>query len=102
MKAHRNEEEVAVFTVVSNNVMIDNDFTLEQRVDRLIAKSNTKSNTNQTPLSISNIGTIVEIMADPHFNLVNDPGKTILNAPREIFDRILESGNQCGRSIWGS
>ena len=50
VKANRSEEEDAVSKVVSKNVMRDNDSTLEQRVDRLIAKSNT----NQTPPSLSN------------------------------------------------
>ena len=36
VKAHRNEEKDVVSKVVSKNVVIDNDSTLEQRVDRLI------------------------------------------------------------------
>ena len=41
VKARRNEEEETTSKLVNKNVMIDNDSTLEQRVDRLIAKSNT-------------------------------------------------------------
>ena len=40
VKAHRNEEEETTSHVVSKNMMVQDDATLEQRVDRLIAKSN--------------------------------------------------------------
>ena len=49
VKAHRNEEEDAVSKVVSKNVVVDNDSTLEQRVDGLIAKSNTNQNCPTIP-----------------------------------------------------
>ena len=39
VKAHRNEEEETASKVVSKNVTIGHDSTLEQRVDNLIAKS---------------------------------------------------------------
>ena len=39
MKARRNEEEETTSKVVSKNVTIGHDSTLEQRVDHLIAKS---------------------------------------------------------------
>ena len=40
VKAHRNEEEETTSRVVSKNMIVQDDTTLEQRVDRLIAKSN--------------------------------------------------------------
>ena len=40
VKAHRNEEEETSSKVVSKNVTVGHDSTLEQRVDNLIAKSN--------------------------------------------------------------
>ena len=40
MKARRNEEEDTTSKVVSKNVTVGHDSTLEQRVDNLIAKSN--------------------------------------------------------------
>ena len=40
MKARRNEEEETTSKVVSKNVTVGHDSTLEQRVDNLIAKSN--------------------------------------------------------------
>ena len=40
VKAHRNEEEETTSKVVSKNVTVGHDSTLEQRVDNLIAKSN--------------------------------------------------------------
>ena len=40
MKARRNEEEETTSKIVSKNVTIGHDSTLEQRVDNLIAKSN--------------------------------------------------------------
>ena len=49
VKAHRNEEEDAVSKVFSKNAVVDNDSTLEQRVDRLIAKSNTNQNSPTIP-----------------------------------------------------
>ena len=50
MKAHRNEEEETTSKVVSKNVTVGHDSTLEQRVDNLIAKSNS----NPTPLNPTN------------------------------------------------
>ena len=47
VKAHRNEEEESASRVVNKKVTIENDSTLEQRVDRLIAESS--SNNNQAP-----------------------------------------------------
>ena len=40
VKAHRNEEKETTSKVVSKNVTVGHDSTLEQRVDNLIAKSN--------------------------------------------------------------
>ena len=40
VKACRNEEEETTSRVVSKNMIVQDDTTLEQRVDRLIAKSN--------------------------------------------------------------
>ena len=39
VKAHRNEEEEITSKIVSKNVTVGHDSTLEQRVDNLIAKS---------------------------------------------------------------
>ena len=39
MKAHRNEEEETTSKIISKNVTVGHDSTLEQRVDNLIAKS---------------------------------------------------------------
>ena len=39
MKAHRNEEEETTSKIVSKNVTVGHDSTLEQRVDNLIAQS---------------------------------------------------------------
>ena len=40
VKAHRNEEEETTSCVVSKNMMVQDGTTLEQRVDRMLAKSN--------------------------------------------------------------
>ena len=40
VKARRNEEEMTTSKIISKNVTIGHDSTLEQRVDNLIAKSN--------------------------------------------------------------
>ena len=50
MKAHRNEEEETTSKIVSKNVTIRHDSTLEQRVDSLI----TKSNSNPAPPNPTN------------------------------------------------
>ena len=50
MKAHRYEEEETASKVVSKNVTIGHDSTLEQRVDNLIAKSGS----SPAPLSTTN------------------------------------------------
>ena len=50
VKARRNEEEETTSKVVSKNVTIGHDSTLEQRVDNLIAKSNG----NPAPLNPAN------------------------------------------------
>ena len=50
MKAHRNEVEETTSKIVSKNVTIGHDSTLEQRVDNLIAKSNS----NPAPLNPTN------------------------------------------------
>ena len=39
VKAHRNEEEESASQIVNKKIMMENDSTLEQRVDRLITKS---------------------------------------------------------------
>ena len=48
MKAHRNEEETTS-KVVNKNVVVNDDSTMEPRVDRLIAKSNINQNSPSTP-----------------------------------------------------
>ena len=48
VKAHRNEEEDTTSKVVNKNVIVNDDSTLEQRVDRLIAKSNIIQNLPST------------------------------------------------------
>ena len=50
MKAHRNEEEETTSKIVSKNVTVGHDSTLEQRVDDLTAKSNS----NPAPPSPTN------------------------------------------------
>ena len=40
VKAHRNEEEESISQIINKKITMENDSTLEQRVDRLIAKSN--------------------------------------------------------------
>ena len=50
VKAHRNEEEETTSKIVSKNVTIGHDSTLEQRVDNLIAKSSS----NPAPLNLTN------------------------------------------------
>ena len=50
VKAHRNEEEETTSKVVNKNVIVEDGSTLEQRVDRLIVKSNI----NQNPQNIPN------------------------------------------------
>ena len=72
VKAHRNEEEETTSKLVNKNVMIDNDSILEQRVDRLIAKSNT----SQGPQPLL-VGIITKIMDDLHFNPVKGLGEII-------------------------
>ena len=49
VKARRNEEEETTSKVVNKNVIAENDSTLEQRVDRLIAKSNINQNSQNIP-----------------------------------------------------
>ena len=49
VKAHRNEEEETTSKVVNKNVIVENDSTLEQGVDRLIAKSNINRNSPNIP-----------------------------------------------------
>ena len=39
VKAHRNEEEESASRIVNRKITMENDSTLEQRVDRLITKS---------------------------------------------------------------
>ena len=50
VKAHRNEEEETTSKVVSKNVTVGHDSTLEQRVDNLIAKSSS----SPAPPSLTN------------------------------------------------
>ena len=47
VKAHRNEKEESVSQIINKKITMENDSTLEQRVDRLIAKS------GQTPPSLA-------------------------------------------------
>ena len=44
VKAHRNEEEETTSKVVNKNIIVDDGSTLEQRVDRMIVKSNINPN----------------------------------------------------------
>ena len=57
VKAHRNEEEESASRIVNKKITMENDSTLEQRVDRLIAKS-------ARPLSPRPREIIVGIMVD--------------------------------------
>ena len=50
MKARRNEEEETLFRIVSKNVTVGYDSTLEQRVDNPIAKSSS----NPAPPNLTN------------------------------------------------
>ena len=76
MKAHRNEEEETTSKIVSKNVTVGHDSTLEQSVDNLIAKSNS----NPAPPNPTN-GDNSHNYGCPPFSLAPDP--------REIIDEIL-------------
>ena len=51
VKAHRNEEEESASQIINKKMTIENDSTLEQRVDRLIAKSSNGNNQYKAPQS---------------------------------------------------
>ena len=60
VKAHRNEEEESASWIINKKMTMENDSTLEQQVDRLIAKS---SNQYQAHIPQPR-GIIVRIMVD--------------------------------------
>ena len=68
VKACRNEEEETTSKIVSKNVTIGHDSTLEQRVDNLIAKSSS----NPAPPNLTN-GDNNRPYGCPLFSLIPDP-----------------------------
>ena len=77
MKAHRNEQEETTSKIVSKNVTVGHDSTLERRVDDLIAKSNS----NPAPPTPTN--------GENNHNYVALPS-SLAPDPREIIDETLD------------
>ena len=54
VKTRRNEEEDSTSRIVSKKMTMENDSTLEQRIDQVIAKSSNNMNQNQTTRVLTN------------------------------------------------
>ena len=77
VKAHRNEEEETTSKLVNKSAVADS--TLQERVDRLIKKSNQSNQPNPGPSRV--IGIIVIVMGGPPFNKTKGLGVTFVILP---------------------